>query len=285
MENRMKNCKIIAIVLTWMTALPVFAGTVIESVDGEKNHARIMIEKDMARIDAADMQGYMLIDLAKEKIYAVSTAEQGGMGLSPHAVKSTPRVITTNRRQASFIKQGKGPRIADYSTVYYKVMMGDTHCFDEYLSKEAVDNPDIRHFTEVMARISQSEATMTVIESSPLDNPCVTAEESMDDQYVKLGVPLRTVDENGVTVNEITQIQNEVSFSPDAFDMPTDYPMLSREEMMQRAMESVPSHGGGAAYENPHMGEDMSDMSPEDRQEIQDMQNRSREMMEKMKQD
>src|SRR3972149_4208344 len=96
---------------------------------------------------------------------------------------------------------------------------------------------------------------MTVSESSPLDNPCVTAEESMDDQYVKLGVPLRTVDENGVTVNEITQIQNEVSFSPDAFDMPKDYPVQSREEMMQRAMERGPAHGGGAAYENPNMRE------------------------------
>lgn len=284
----MKNSSSIVIFITALTAvLPLFAGTVIESTDDQKNHTKIMIEKDMARIDTADMQGYMLIDLGKEKIYAVSTDEQVVMDLSPHIIEGSPRVITTNRKQASFVKQGKGPKIAGYSTTQYKVMMGDTHCFDEYLSKEAIDNRDIRHFTEVMAKISQVEEKMDVIESSPSDNPCLTAEESMDDQYLKLGVPLRTVDENGVTVNEITSIENDAPFSSDTFDIPKDYPTLSRDEMMQRAMQSMPSHGDGDMHGNPHMGmdEDMSDMSPEDKQEMQDMQKKLREMMEKMKQD
>jgi len=236
--------------------LPVFAATLIESTDGAGDNVAIRIAKDMARIDSSDLEGYMLMDMDKDKVYAVTTDEKIVIDLSLPAGNDINTVgakpAGMNRPQAIFDKQGDGPEIAGYSTVHYKVMMGDTHCFDEYLSKQAIGNSEILRFIQMMARESQAREKMGMTEYFAADNPCETAEEVMDDQYLTLGIPLRTLDNHGVTIHEVSRIQNDVSFSDDMFELPEDFPVVTRAEMLQRALRQMPSASEGDMHDNPH---------------------------------
>lgn len=241
------------------------AGTLIESTDNAGNHVSIRINDSKARIESGDLEGYMLMNMDEEKIYIVSTEEHAvvDLSLSPHnsASPDASKSGKLERPRATFIDQGKGPEIAGYSTVHYRVMMGDTHCFDEYLSKGAVDNPEIHRFIRIMAKQSQAEENKGMSEYFASDNPCEAEEEVMDGQYLSLGIPLRTLDNHGVSVHEVSRIQNDVTFPDDTFAFPKDYPVVTRAEMMQRAMKRLESQGAGTIHGNPHG--DLKETMPE----------------------
>ena len=241
------------------------AGILIESTDNEGNHVSIRIGNGMARIESGDLQGYMLMNMSKERIYVVSTEEHAVVdlslspdnGASPHG----SRTGKLDRQHAVFIDQGEGPKIAGYATMHYRVMMGDTHCFDEYLSRGAVDNPEIHRFIEIMAKQSQAEENEGMTEYFASDNPCEAEEEVMDGQYLSLGIPLRTLDNHGVAVHEVTHIQDDATFPDGTFEFPEGYPVMTRAEIMQRAMERMESQGAGTVHGNPHGH--MDNMTPE----------------------
>lgn len=254
MKNRYFT--IVALVIYgWVQA--AVAGTLIESLDDAGKNVSILIENDMARIESGDLGGYMLMDMAGQKVYAVSTEEHVVIDLSLSPKKnSTPDYATPDglsRPIATFIKQGSGPEIAGYPTLRYKVMMGDTHCFDEYLARSALDNSEIHSFVRAMALQSQAQEEQGMIEYFASDNPCETAEEVMDRQYLTLGVPLRTMNGEGVSIHEVKRIQADAVFSSGTFRLPEDYPIVTRAEMMRRAMEQAQTQGGGAMHGgNPH---------------------------------
>jgi hypothetical protein len=242
--------------------LPAMAGTLIESTDNVGNNVTVLIGDEMARVDSSDLDGYMVVDMSRQKIYVVSNDEQVVIDLSSSAhsdsVPDKPPAAGPERPVATYVDEGTGPEIAGYATRHYKVMVGGMLCFDEFLSKKMIQNPGVHKFIEVMAKQSQAQENEGMIEYFAADNPCESAEDVMDQQHLSLGLPLRTLDDQGVAIYEITQITLNAAAPAASFKFPDNFPLISRDEMMQRMIGHIRPRGEESFHDNPHGdGEDV----------------------------
>ena len=241
-----------------MTMHPLFAvaGTLIESTDNAGNKVSVLIANDMARVDSSDLDGYMVVNLAEQKLYVVSHDEHLVIDLSTtednHSRPDRSVAGETKRPATTFVDQGGGPSIAGYTTQHYRVMVGDKRCFDEFLSKKMISYPEVHKFIEVMAKQSQARENEGMIEYFAADNPCESAEDVMDQQHLSLGLPLRTLDDQGVSIYQVTRIVLDAESSPDSFIFPKDYPLISKDEMMQRMIEQIRPLNEEGIHTNPH---------------------------------
>lgn len=240
---------VIAIVTT-----PLLAGTLIESNDDMGNRILVRIDKDTARIDSSNLKGYMLVDLSKQKLYAVNVAERLviDMSISVNNQARPDKQGSTRLSQTSpvFVDQGKGPVIIGFQTRHYKVLMGDVHCFDVYLSKRLAKQADIWRFTEDMAAISKAGKDAGMIEYTASDNPCETAQEKLDEQYLELGSPLRTMDSQGNNIYEVKRIVLDTAFPVGQLSFPKNYSVVTSAEMGHSPMESPPQDGDTGPRDN-----------------------------------
>ena len=109
-----------------------------------------------------------------------------------------------------------------------------------------------------------------------MQGPCDSADPSIFKAYLKHGMPLRSVNKDGVVDNEVKRIKTNISISADYFKLPKDYPVMSMEEMMQqqskthqRQMENMP--------DSPNMPskEDMEKMREQFQKQLEEMQQRN----------
>lgn len=245
-----------ALGLTAMSlALPAIAGTLIESRDDVGGSSTVKIAATHVRIDSGDDSGYMLIDMKNNKVYSVSNDDHMVIDASTPANMGPADMEQTDipHTTPSITKVGKGPRIAGYATVHYKVSVGDQHCFDEYLAAKPLNNKDVKHFTEMMSRWSgqQRKYAGSMFED---EDECDAAETIVTDQYSKLGIPMRTMDSAGTVVHEITRIQTGVSFPSSVFTPPKEYPVVTQQELMKRMEEGT---GGDTQEDDPDQLEEM----------------------------
>jgi len=216
--------------------MPVYGGTLIESVDQDGETVTTRFEGTMLRADMPQSGSYMLFDLKKEKAYAVDESEHMVMDLSPQMWGKNRDTAggTANQPKARLVKQGKGPTIAGYPTVHYKVMVGDKSCGDEYLSSQAMSEANMREFGEAISRMAEQQDQMSDDMAGMTRDPCDSADHSIYEAYLKHGMPLRSVNKDGAVDNEVKRIRTNVSISEDYFKLPKDYPVMTMDEMMQQ---------------------------------------------------
>jgi hypothetical protein len=100
------------------------------------------------------------------------------------------------------------------------------------------------------------------------EDPCMSLEGAMEAHYARLGVPMRTVEQDGTVSHEITRIDTGSSIPAATFEFPEGYPVHSQEELMQRGMQGMP-------------GGDSQGMDP---QQFEEMKKHMQEMLEQMQQ-
>lgn len=244
------------------------AGTVIQSRDDVGGTSTVKIEGDMARIDNGDDSGHMLIDMKTRKVYAINDDDHMVLDAStPMPAPQSSGGEITPPTSPTVTKVGDGPKIAGYPTIHYRVLVGNETCFDEYLAKQPLENKDVLHFTQMMSRWThQQRVSMGAMYAD--EDECDAAEGTVTEQYPKLGIPMRTVDSAGTVIHEITLIQSKESFPSNIFKLPTDYPVLTKKELMER-MQETPS--GDDQTTNPdqleEMQQNMQEMYDEMRQQ------------------
>lgn len=224
-----------------MTVPPLVAGVVIESVNKHQQHSKVSIEETRARIDSGAADDYLLMDLASGKTYTVNRLE--GVVIDLESAVATSEHITNAIKdrmmpQVELLRQGNGPMVNGYPTIHYRVMInGSIHCSDEYLSPKAIENPDIKRFVAAMAR--GSEGTDNIIMASLFGERqmCEAAADIIDDEYAVKGLPMRSVDLEGMVAHEITRIRTPVIFTVEEMTIPAGYELLSRAQMRERLKE------------------------------------------------
>ena len=250
------QCLISLALVMAMSSWSVVAGTLINSTDNVGNNVSVLIDNKMARVDSSDLEGYMVINMATQKLYVVSHDEHVVIDLSSTTDNNSRPDSTFARKverpATTFVDQGSGPEIAGYATRHYKVMVGDKRCFDEFLSKKLISFPEVHKFIEVMAKQSQARENEGMVEYFTADNPCESAEDVMDQKHLSLGLPLRTLDDQGVVIYEVTRIALDAESSADTFSFPKDYPLVSKNEMMQRMIEQIRPLNEEGMHENLH---------------------------------
>ena len=219
------------------------AGILIESVNGDGEKGKISIDGIRGRIDSGDLGGYMLVNLDTAQIYAVSHADRVVMELTPDkpSDKVHPGLKPAKPPQVKLSDAGKGPDILGYPTRRYRVSVNGLHCFDEYLAASLLKNADLKRFVEVMATASQAQRNTAI--GMPFDDnaPCESADELVDDYYPRYGIPMRTVDSNGLVSHEIKHVDLHADLKPGTFIVPPNYESVTRDEMARRMAQGAPA--------------------------------------------
>ncbi|MBI5451727.1 MAG: hypothetical protein HY940_10270 [Gammaproteobacteria bacterium] len=225
----------------------LLADTLIESVDQHGAVSRILISQTYARIDGADNGGYTLINFPLQQLFAINHAERVVLDLNspppsyplpegdtPPAAPPLPRI--------DVVAQGPGPSIIGHATTRYRVTADAIHCFDEYQSLSAIRNDDIRRLLGAVATASQPY--QPVVLGAPIEKlpPCEAAKQLVDNYYLELGIPLRTVAPDGKVLHRITAIREVDGFAAGTFNFPAGYPQMTRQELFEENMRTIPSH-------------------------------------------
>jgi len=220
---------------------PVNAGVVIESVNKHQQHSKVSIEETRARIDSGSGDDYLLMDLASGKTYTVNHLEGVVIDLESAVVTSehiTNAVKDRMMPKVELVKQGDGPVVNGYSTVHYRVMInGSIHCSDEYLSPKAIENETVKRFVAAMARGSDGADNIIMASLFGDAQMCEAAADIIDDEYAMSGLPMRSVDPQGMVTHEITAITAPVDFAVETMTLPAGYELLSRAQMRERLKE------------------------------------------------
>ncbi len=220
---------------------PVTAGVVIESINKHQQRSKVSIEETRARIDSGSAGDYLLMDLASGKTYTVNHLE--GVVIDHESAVATSEHITNAVKdrmmpKVELMKQGDGPVINGYPTVHYRVMIkGSIHCSDEYLSAKAVENEIVKRFVAAMARGTEGRDNIIMASLFGDEQMCEAAADIVDDEYAAKGIPMRSVDSQGMVTHEITSITAPVTFAIEDMTLPSDYELLSRVQMRDRIKE------------------------------------------------
>lgn len=222
------------------------AGTLIESIDENGLKGRISIEQPRARIDGKELGGYLLVKMDTGQVFAINHQERVVLDLNtpppayplaegqvPEPLPPLPKVTMT--------LVGKGPKVAGYATLHYRIHANGKHCFDELLAKKPLQNAAIKQFIETVAAATNPQ--QPVVLGAPVEKvpACEAAEEMVDDRYAELGIPMRTLNIANNVTHEITAIKQHI-FSAGTFNFPPNYPQLSRQEMYNETIRTIPSH-------------------------------------------
>ncbi len=233
----MRYIILLSIFFATTAATTALGAILIESVGESGTPGTVQIEGDYARINHAITEGYMLLDLANDRVYAINVRDQYSMDLSTPPAQRSPHGstnISENAPEIKLEKQGNGPIINNYATEHYRVFVKGKYCFDEYLAVQPVANPQIQRFLQVVSRLSTSREEIKLAILFDDIDPCEIAADSIDDQYPSRGIPMRTVRADGSVIHEIRRIQTGVELPAGTFDLPSEYPLLSRQEVQDR---------------------------------------------------
>lgn len=219
------------------------AGVVIESVNKHQMHSKVSIEEARARIDSGSADDYLLMDLASGKTYTVNHLE--GVVIDHESAVATSEHITSAIKdrmmpKVELVKQDDGPQVNGFATVHYRVMINDTiHCSDEYLAPSLIENTIIKNFVMAMARGSDGADNIIMASLFGDTQMCEAAADIVDDEYAEKGLPMRSVDREGLVTHEITNINQHVMLSNEEMTIPAGYELLSRAEMRKRLADRV----------------------------------------------
>ena len=221
----------------------VNAGVVIESVNKHQMHSKVSIEAERARIDSGSADDYLLMDLASGKTYTVNHLEAVVIDLESAVATSehiTSAIKDRMMPKVELLKQGDGPEVNGFATVHYRVMINDTiHCSDEYLAPAAIENPLVKNFVAAMARGSDGADAIIMASLFGDEEMCEAAADIVDDEYAEKGLPMRSVDREGMVTHEITHINQHGVLRNEDMTIPAGYELLSRAAMRQRLADRV----------------------------------------------
>jgi len=263
------------IIISFMifTVIPAYSGTLVESTDQDGETVITRFDDGNMRADTGEPGVYVLFHLEKEKSYVVDESQHMVMDLSSQMWGSDQEMAESASKlpKARLVEQGKGPTIAGYSTVHYKVMVGEEFCGDEYLSSRAMKETNLQEFGEVMSRMSKQQQQMSGSMAAMMQDPCDTADLTLYEVYLKKGMPMRTVDKDGIVDNEVKRIETNASIPAGFFELPKDYPVMTMEQMMQQHSMS-----------HQQQMQNMPDMSEMDTGDMQKMREQAEQQIQEM---
>ena len=278
-----------------LLAAQVQAGILIEFRSDEEGASTVRLQGDWARLESAGEQAYLLMDLKAGKGYAVSPEEQTILVLD---FRAPPAGGPSGRHKlppVRAIKEGRGPRIAGYSTTRYRIAARSGYCFIDYIARDLLEEPGMRRFLEVMALVAefgdplegQLPGQLSGRQAEQEQDTCELAELVMSKRYPRLGVPMRSIRLDGTVIHEITRLDTEASFPAQLFRLPEGYERISVAEMMQmmrQAMEAMDHGGGSGMPPNVGSGVDsgMESISPEDAAQQRALEQRIQREMQEM---
>ena len=222
----------------------VLADIEIQMQDPEGTITTFWLGEHKVKMATQDTSGYVIVDVSKQMQFLIDHNEKmvidvtEGLNdtLSPPA--DDPQSAPADKVQIKIEKVGDGPEIVGFKSDKYEVKADDTLCSVEYLSTEPFRHPEVVKLLEVMALLGESED----ITNDALYKPCEQAELTLERQYQTYGIPLRSINADGVVTSEVVQFQvKDVPSS--TYDFPPNYKLTSMRELLQEQIEDMAPPG------------------------------------------
>jgi len=247
-------------------SLTALGSTVIESKDASGEVNKISIDGDWARFDGAEggKDGYMLVNSKAQKYYMVVPAERTIIEFSADKKKKSK---SRQKVDVNIKDLGDGPKMAGYATRKYELTANGKPCGSVLFSKQAAGIEDISKLMSTIGSLDPEafmpEEMLQGFQSAA--DPCDMAEMQLEEQeLVKLGFPMKSLDPKGKTENEVVSIDEKAKLKPELFDLPKDYSRTTVKQMMEGMRKEME----GAMDKIKEM---MKEMSPEERAKMEQM--------------
>lgn len=270
--------KTLTLLIGGVLAAQAHAAVVIETTTASPQGSqkqKVIIDDKNARIEAgADNQQFMLVSFSDKKSYMVNLKQKQALDMTPPAAPPADFLKQLQQQQpqnvpdakVELVKKGDGPEIAGYSTVHYQIVANGTVCSNEFLAEKALQNPQIKAFADYMQSMKEDrkKAMGDFMPKSP--DPCMQASEKLSDQVMKLGLSMRSTDQENKVRQEVVAIKTDEKVEPAQFKVPEGFEMITPQQMFQRAMQQ--GMQGGMMPPPEGMAGGMQ-LSPEERQKMQ----------------
>lgn len=205
------------------------AATFIELRDDEGTIQRMWIEGGMLRVDADEMEGYAVVDMASGRMFMVNHEERLVIEMDPAlpvspADRQAPR---SKPAEIRLIKKGAGPKIAGYATEHYILTADGKTCGEEFVSRQALQDTGLQ-------KLLRNLAVMPGLEPSGAGaDPCENAEYYLEQELVTIGLPLRSIDRAGIIESEVSRIRKGAEIPEVGFDPPAGYSRMNFGDILQ----------------------------------------------------
>ncbi|OUD14147.1 hypothetical protein [Thioflexithrix psekupsensis] len=218
--------------------------TVIQHHDQSGKIQKITITETKARMDSDRPERYMILDLEAQKMFAVDGLEKQVMevpikagsdlsALSPNM----PNVPDAPPVKTALVEKGEGQPLLGYPTRHYQITANDQVCSDNYVSAQASDIAHLQNFLTAMSELTHSRRAM--MKMAFAFSPCLFAQSEQEGALMTKGIVLKSIDNQGRIVHQMDAIQTDVSIDEQLFAIPSDYPVLTEQQMMQKRMEQM----------------------------------------------
>ena len=257
------------------------ADTLLKIKTEEGGVFEIMSDGKNTRISMSPEPGYILINHSNKTMFLVIPEGKRIMDMisgMPAQQESKPLKVDIKIKQLS-----KGPEIAGYSTIKYSLKADGQNCGTIYGSKKALKNENLKNIYNSINQMMENQSRMMGGVFEMMD-ACERADMDPTSQTKVTGLPLRSVDKNGVLTSEIISIDTHAKLSADTFVMPSDYTVTTMADEMRGMQQQVADEMQNMQQHMPDMEEMMKQMSksgqitPEAMDEIKKIQ----EMMEQL---
>lgn len=232
------------------------ADTVVDVRSGDRQGERISIQGDWVRMDGFSGENeYVLGDLNSGNVYVVMPGEKTILELHSKGKNGAASGVANVKLQ----KLGSGPEIAGFDTTEYELMAGGQSCGKALISAKAGAIADVQRLLKGMAQFDPGammpEGMGAMVESRM--DVCDKAQLASQKEITKLGMPMKSLDQQGQVEQEVTAINTQASLAADLFKLPQGYQRTTPGAMINDAMSQ--------------MQEMMKNVSPEERQMMEQM--------------
>lgn len=218
--------------------------TVIQHHDQSGKVQKITITETKARMDSERPERYMLLDLEAQKMFAVDGLEKRVMvvPIKPESDLSSlssnaPNLPEMPPIKTALVEKGEGQTLLGYATRHYQITANDQVCSDNYVAARASDIAHLQNFLTAMSELTHSRRAM--MKMAFAFSPCLFAQSEQEAALMTKGIVLKSIDNQGRIVHQIDSIQTDVAIDEQSFTIPSDYPVLNEQQIMQKRMEQM----------------------------------------------
>ncbi|MEX0729304.1 MAG: DUF4412 domain-containing protein [Aquisalimonadaceae bacterium] len=205
------------------------AGTVMEIREQEDSVSWTEMSGQQARMSGVG-DAYVLMDAASGQFVAVFPNARQIMDMSIDLPAQTENSNEPSPHRLEFNRLGKAEPIAGYPTERYSVVANHRLCAELWLSREALEYSGIRPFLRAFRRFYAQQRAL--FESRGLQyEACDDARQAAMERYEELGLPMRTRDANGNTLQEVLSIGTNVKLEEERFRIPDGYERINMEDL------------------------------------------------------
>jgi len=219
-----------------ISMLPSWAATVIKRENLQGKTEKVILDQQQVRIEYPDAERYMILDLGKQKAYAINQKAKMIVEMPFTAPKSAqlPQHRAKQPVKAELVEKGEGPKIAGYATLHYQLTAQGRPCSDEYFSKQATEIENIKAFLTAMNELSESRQPPGM----PM-HPCQQAHNELTQKAFSIGVPMKSATAKGKIRHEIKSIETEVKVDASQFTLPKAYQLKTEQQMITEAQQRM----------------------------------------------